>query len=395
MGVSDLSPNSLFPCLYKSVKLTTHNKPILIFSFRQINQFNKVEVPNFLKQRKLLECSQKIISVKNSNNLESIMLFCAENGHIEEAELFWDEIQPNVHLVSTLIIAYAKIGELDKISGILNQLKCRRFSWLPQVYSLAIKCFGVQGHLDLMEQTLNDMVSMGFPVDSITGNSYVVYYSMFGSLSEMEIAYGRFKKSRLLLEEEGIRAISMAYIRENKFYSLGEFLKDVGLGRKNVGNLLWNLLLLSYAAKFKMKSLQREFLGMLGAGFQPDITTFNIRALAFCKMKLFWDLHLSLDHMRHENVVPDIVTYGCVVDAYMDKRMGKNLDFALKKMVNLDEFPSIQTDPFVFEVMGKGDFHLSSEAFMEFSGSQKWSYRKLIQVYSKKRLRSNQIFWNY
>ncbi|XP_057528248.1 probable beta-D-xylosidase 7 isoform X3 [Amaranthus tricolor] len=169
MGVSDLSPNSLFPCLYKSVKLTTHNKPILIFSFRQINQFNKVEVPNFLKQRKLLECSQKIISVKNSNNLESIMLFCAENGHIEEAELFWDEIQPNVHLVSTLIIAYAKIGELDKISGILNQLKCRRFSWLPQVYSLAIKCFGVQGHLDLMEQTLNDMVSMGFPVDSITG----------------------------------------------------------------------------------------------------------------------------------------------------------------------------------------------------------------------------------
>ena len=43
-------------------------------------------------------------------------------------------------------------------------------------------------------------------------------------------------------------------------------------------------------------------------------------------------------------------------------------------MMNLDEFPSIGTDPFVFKVLGNGDFHLSSEAFMEFSGSKKWSY---------------------
>ncbi|KAI9192020.1 hypothetical protein LWI28_016998 [Acer negundo] len=74
----------------------------------------------------------------------------------------------------------------------------------------------------------------------------------------------------------------------------------------------------------------------VGTGFRPDLTTFNIRAVAYSRMSLFWDLHLSLEHMRHEHVVPDLVTYGCVVDAYLDKRLGRNLDFAFSKM-NLDD----------------------------------------------------------
>ncbi|THG20942.1 hypothetical protein TEA_008422 [Camellia sinensis var. sinensis] len=176
------------------------------------------------------------------------------------------------------------------------------------------------------------MGSRGFSVDSAIGNAYIIYYSLFGSLTEIEAAYGRLKRSRILIEKDGIRAMSFAYIKEKKFYRLGEFLRDVGLGRRNVGNLLWNLLLLSYAANFKMKTLQREFLRMVEAGFHPDLTTFNIRALAFSKMSLFWDLHLSLEHMKHEQVVPDLVTYSCIVDAYLDKRLGMNLDFALSKM---------------------------------------------------------------
>jgi len=50
----------------------------------------------------------------------------------------------------------------------------------------------------------------------------------------------------------------------------------------------------------------------------------------------------------------------------------------------------------VFEVLGKGDFHLSSEAFMEYKTQQhEWSYRVLIKKYLKKQHRRDQIFWNY
>jgi hypothetical protein len=64
-------------------------------------------------------------------------------------------------------------------------------------------------------------------------------YSVFGSLNEMENAYGRFKRSRFLMEENVIRAMAYGYIKKRKFYELGQFVRDVGLGRRNVGNLLW------------------------------------------------------------------------------------------------------------------------------------------------------------
>lgn len=282
-----------------------------------------------------------------------------------------------------------------------------RFSWipifilgsrnvdiLPDAYSIAISCFGNGGQLELMESVVRDMVSKGFSVYPRTGNAYVRYYSLHGSLAEMEAACNRLKRSGYLLDKEGIRAVSLAYLKQKKLHRLGEFTREVGLGRKDVGNLLWNVLLLSYAVNFKMKSLQREFLRMVGSGYHPDLTTFNIRAMAFSRMSLMWDLHLSVEHMRHELVVPDLVTYGCVVDAYLDRRLGRNLDFALKRM-NLDDCPVVLTDPLVFEALGKGDFHLSSDAFLEFSSRRNWTYRKLIAIYKKKQYRRNQIFWNH
>ncbi|KAK5794269.1 hypothetical protein PVK06_035487 [Gossypium arboreum] len=158
------------------------------------------------------------------------------------------------------------------------------------------------------------MVSRSLAIDSATGNAFLRYYSIFGSLTEMESAYARFKRSRHLIDEEGIRAMSYAYIKDGKFYKLGEFLTDVGLGRTDLGNPLWNLLLLSFAANFKMKTMQR---------------------IAFSRMSMFWDLHLSLEHMKHQTIVPDLATYGCVIDAYLDTRLGRNLDFILSNM-NVD-----------------------------------------------------------
>ncbi|KAJ8767797.1 hypothetical protein K2173_020737 [Erythroxylum novogranatense] len=336
--------------------------------------------------------------VPNKDIVSAVMLCYANNGLFAQAQAIWEDMLlsafvPRVQVVSELMDAYGKVGLFHKVTEILEQVCSRDFNFIPEVYSLAISCFGKGGQLDLMESTLKDMISRGLPIDSVTGNAFLMYYSFHGSLTEMETAYGRLKRSRHLIENEGIRAMSFSYIRKRKFFRLGEFLRDVGLGRRNVGNLLWNLLLLSYAAKFKMKSLQREFLTMLDAGFCPDITTFNIRALAFSRMSLFWDLHLNLENMIYEKITPDLVTYGSVVDAYLDKRLCRSLNFALNRL-NKEDSPTLGTDPFVFEALGKGDFHSSSEAFMEYNNQRKWTYQKLITIYLRKRYRSNQIFWN-
>lgn len=356
------------------------------------------ESSRLVPKENVLEKKPEGILPENTT-LSALVLHYAHNGLFSKALGIWDQLMnssfvPDAEVVSQLIFIYGSIQDFSMVSRILLQMQLKDVNSLYYIFSLAISYFGRSGRLDGMEFLIKEMVSMGYSVDSATGNAYILYYCAFCSLAEIEVAYGRLKRSRILIEEEGIRAISFAYIKENKFYALGRFVHDVGLGRRNVGNLLWNLLLLSYAANFKMKSLQREFVRMVEAGFSPDLTTFNIRALALSKMSLLWDLHLSLDHMRHEGVVPDLVTYGCIVDAYLDKRLGRNLSFALSKL-NSNDSVSVQTDPLVFEVMGKGDFHLSSDAVIEYAKKKDWTYKMLISIYLKKKFRSNQIFWNY
>uniref|UniRef100_A0A0E0LU52 Uncharacterized protein n=1 Tax=Oryza punctata TaxID=4537 RepID=A0A0E0LU52_ORYPU len=85
--------------------------------------------------------------------------------------------------------------------------------------------------------------------------------------------------------------MASAYISQCKYYKLGEFVTNVGLGRRcsNAGGV-------------------RVFLDMVAAGFWPYITTFNLRVMAFTKICMFWDLHLTADHMRPDGVTPDLVT---------------------------------------------------------------------------------------
>ncbi|XP_026656269.2 pentatricopeptide repeat-containing protein At3g42630 isoform X2 [Phoenix dactylifera] len=360
-----------------------------------------------LNQDKMPEVALKLlIDLKSKGfvpgcaTLSALVLCYANNGLFQQAKALWSEIinssfLPSIEVVSGLMDAYAMMGQFDEISTIVHEIASRQdFGFSCEVYSLAVSCFGKVGQLELMEDMVKEMVLRGFKVDSMTGNAFVKYYSLFGSIEEMEAAYGRMKKSRILIEKEAIRAMASAYISGRKFYKLGEFLRDVGLGRRNVGNLLWNLLLLSYAANFKMKSLQREFISMVGAGFSPDLTTFNIRSLAYSRMCMFWDLHLSIEHMKHEGVIPDLVTYGCLVDAYLERRLGRNLSFALEKM-NAESAPVMLTDPLVFEAIGKGDFQSSSETLLESTRQRGWTYSKLVSIYLRKQYRSNQIFWNY
>ncbi|OAY64264.1 Pentatricopeptide repeat-containing protein [Ananas comosus] len=231
------------------------------------------------------------------------MLVYAKNGFLRQAQALWGQLinssyVPTLEVISNLMDSYATMGQFDEIRRIVEETAFRDFGFCREVYSLAVSCFGKSGQLEMMEDTVKDMVSKGFKVDSLTGNAFVKYYSVFGSLAEMEAAYQRLKKSRILIEEEAIRSMASAYISEGKFYKLGEFLKDVGLGRRNVGNLF-------------------------------------------------------IEHMKSERIVPDLVTFGCFVDAYMGRRLGRNLYFALEKM----NAKSIREGRFPCELRGSHTVH--------------------------------------
>ncbi|KAL2907108.1 hypothetical protein RDABS01_005818 [Bienertia sinuspersici] len=163
MELLQLSPDSLLPCLHNSVNQT--HSTLVASSNHPIPTSPLTSIINQSNQKNDLNLNSGVDS--NSTNLAAIMLSHAEKGNIEEAQILWDVILnssfiPSGHLVSSLMIAYAKSGNFDLISEILSQIKNRRFRWLPKIYSLAIKCFGIGGKLDYMEHTLNEMVSMDF-----------------------------------------------------------------------------------------------------------------------------------------------------------------------------------------------------------------------------------------
>lgn len=335
--------------------------------------------------------------------MTALMLCYVESGFLDQAQIVWNEIancgfQPDTVTCMELINAYGKMGLFYEIARIFKEIKSRGCILDAKFYTTMISCYGKGGQLELMEDIFEEMLSGGFSVDSSTVNLIVRSYSFAGSLTGMEESYRCLKAYRFFLEEETIRTMAFAYIRKERFYQLGEFVREVGLKRKNVGNLLWNLLLLSYAANFKMRSLQKEFLNMIDAGFKPDLTTFNIRALAFSRMEMFWDLHVSVLHMQHMNISPDLVTFGAIVDSYLNGKMANKLSLALSQIGMHNLYPNALTDPLVYEAFGKGDFHANAEKLLQYSDQkhrEKWTYSKVLRFYLKKYFRKGQLFWNH
>ena len=144
------------------------------------------------------------------STLSTLMLCYANKGLFSQAQCIWDEMfnssfLPSVPIISELIDVYATSGHFDLVSRILHQVRLRNHMMLPAIYAQTISCFGKKGELELMEIMLTEMIAMGFSVDSVTQNAFVIYSSNFGSVAQMEVAYARLKSSRILIEEEGIR----------------------------------------------------------------------------------------------------------------------------------------------------------------------------------------------
>ncbi|CAL5005277.1 unnamed protein product [Urochloa decumbens] len=338
----------------------------------------------------------------DAHDAAALMVARAEAGDFAEARSMWAQLLHSsaapclAAAAPRLLPAYARLGRPDEILLAARELAARDPAAGRALYPLAVSCLGAAGELARMEDAVLDMGRLGLRVDSATGDAFLRAYAAAGTVPQMEAAYRRHKSTGLLISHGAIRAMASAYIARQKYYRLGAFVSDAGLRRRrDAGNLLWNLYLLSFAANFKMKSLQRAFLEMVAAGFRPDITTFNIRAAAFSKMCMFWDLHLTADHMRRDGVAPDLVTHGCFVDAYLERRLARNLTFAFDKLDGNAE-PIVATDGIVFEAFGKGGFQASSEALLEATaGKRRWTYYKLLGVYLRKQHRRNQVFWNY
>lgn len=314
-----------------------------------------------------------------------------DSGLFDRAERILKEmvnngIQPNAVTYTGLIHAYGKQARYDDMTRVFKKMKRWGCSADFHTYSCLIEAYSRGGLLKRMESTWREMDFNGWKPDSATISTIIEGYAEYGDVKQMHNSYMLLKDYRILVSKNTIRSMALAYIRNCKFPELRLFARDVGLDRGDVDNLLWHSLLLSQAANFQMRNFQRDFEAMKKAGFKPDVTTFNICVLAFSRMKMFWDLHVTVLHMLSEGVSPDLVTFGAVVDAYIDGRLPFRKMFeALDELQMKGLTPDVRTDLMVFEVFGKGDFQRSSEILMQdIPRPYGWTYGTLTSFYLKK-----------
>nr|ACU23072.1 unknown [Glycine max] len=155
-----------------------------------------------------------------------LMLHYTENGFFPQAQTVWEQLLnssfvPSVQFISRLFDAYAKHGKFDEVIDTLRYVDMRNFSILPDVYSLTISCFGREGQLELMEDMAKEMASRGIHICSRTANAFLLYCSIFGSLKEMENAYGRLKKSRFLIEKGSDSRCGLCVYKGEKILRIG------------------------------------------------------------------------------------------------------------------------------------------------------------------------------
>ncbi|VVB04598.1 unnamed protein product [Arabis nemorensis] len=95
----------------------------------------------------------------NYTTLSALILCFAQNGSVQRARTIWDEILyssfvPDLILISKLVSAYEQIGCFSEVAKITKDVSARHSKLLPIVCSLAICCFGKNGQLQLMEDTI-------------------------------------------------------------------------------------------------------------------------------------------------------------------------------------------------------------------------------------------------
>lgn len=313
----------------------------------------------------------------------------ADSGNLLRAEkivsgMVEAGIKPDHVTYTCLIDAYGKKNMLDEMARIYNNMKTVGCVPDKATYCSIVHAYARSGLTNRMGRIYKDMVADGWGSDAPCVNQMIQAYAVSGLIKDMEAGYSFLRNERLSVSEQTIRAMALAYIHKCYFFQLSTFVRNAGLKRNNVKNLLWNLLLLSFAANFSMANLEKEFVNMTNAGFSPDISTFNIRARAFSNMHMYWDLHVTVQHMLSMGIKPDLITFDAIFGAYLGGRLEKQLATALQETKSSHLRPEVRTESFVCEAFGKGEFHLFCEELLSHMAKEKvrdLCYADLVSLY--------------
>eukprot|EP01018_Ginkgo_biloba_P035421 Gb_17788 [translate_table: standard] len=368
-----------------------------LWTYRQ-NGKNYTRLIQFLREASMLEEAKqileemRIVGVKPTvTTFNNVIHAYAERGQFEEANTFLEQmveygLVPNPITYTGLIQAYGKEGRYDGMVKIFKKMQFEGCIPEKNIYNALIREFARGGLRVRMEAAYGTLISKRWRPDSSTLNAMVEAYAAVGCMDKMEKFYGHIRNFKYTLQERSLRKMALAYIESNKFYHLEKMVKEVGFQRSDMKGLVWNLRLLSHACVQSIKGMDSVIRDMRSAKFTPNVTTINILALTYLKMKNFTSLNHVAYQIHSLHICPDLVTIGAFIDGCMSGWDGLPVLEDWNRMQMFQCPVEVKTDPVVLAALGKGNFHTSCEqAFLSLDlaaeTSKDWTYTDLIRLY--------------
>ncbi|KAI3890165.1 hypothetical protein MKW92_037136 [Papaver armeniacum] len=317
----------------------------------------------------------------------------ARRGDFENALIFLKEmveesgVKPGVETYNGLIQAYGKCRMYDEIGKCVKRMESQGCVPDSVTYNLLVVEFAKGGLLKRMERAYRTMQSKRLDLKASTLFAMLEVYTDLGMVEEMERIYRRALNTRISFGESLIRKIAGVYIKSFMFSRLDDFGIDMA-SRYGKKDLIWCLRLLSPACLLSKKGMDSIVREMETAKFPWNVTTMNIMALAYLKMKDMRQLDILLSQVQTRAVKPDIVTVGVLCDAAVIGFRVSGVVDLWRRMGFLDKKVEMNTDPLVLTAFGKGYFLSSCEVMYtsaepEERENRAWTYHDFIDLVSK------------
>ncbi|XP_027165625.1 pentatricopeptide repeat-containing protein At4g14190, chloroplastic [Coffea eugenioides] len=359
----------------------------------RINEENYVKIISLLFEDGLTDAAILALKQVESHGIRpSLEMYnvvihgFARAGRFEDAVFYLEEmmnagLKPDTETYDGLIQSYGKYGMYDEIGRCLREMESS--GCLPDyvTYNLLIREFAKAGLLNKMESTYSALLAKRMDLQNSTLVAMLEAYANFGILDKMEKVFRRVLNSKAYLKDDLIRRLARVYIEKLMFSRL----EDLGLdlsSRTGSTDLVWCLRLLSHACTMSKKGMYFIIQEMESSEVPWNVTTANIMALAYLKMKDFTHLEILLSELPSRYVKPDIVTVGVLFDAIMSGFRGNPVKRLWTKTGFFDDTVEMNTDALVLIAFGKGKFLKDfEEMFPLFEAKTRngmWTYRHLI-----------------
>nr|GLL36202.1 pentatricopeptide repeat-containing protein At1g63330-like [Ipomoea trifida] len=309
---------------------------------------------NIIEARKIFDGMQEIGVSANTEIYNALMDGYVKAREIDQANALFEEmikkgVVPDGITVNTLVAGYYKYRREEHADRLLKDLTMMELipdCSLTDVY-IAGLCWAER--LDEAVELLHTMLEKGIPLSVIAFNSIIAAYSRVGLEDNAFEIYNIMVKFGQTPSASTCASLLMCLCTTGRLHEAKELMTKMIAMDFPISRISFTVLLDGYfkkgdttGAQILWEEMARIVSKLFASGWEPDITTYNIRLHGFCTSRKINRAVMMLDELISAGLVPNTVTYNTMMSGACNDILDRAMILAAK-LVKMAFIPNIVT----------------------------------------------------